>query len=78
VKPFGKTAPSLYPHGASPYSKKVLDNPSLGHLFGNRSALRTENYRLAHGQPADPSNRAIDSRAVLLRANDRLQHFWRN
>ena len=31
---------------------------------------------MAHGQPADANNRAIDSRAV--RANDRLQHFWRN
>src|SRR5271167_249022 len=38
---------------------------------------RTEEYGLSDRQPTDASDRAVDSRVVLGRTNDRLQHFWR-
>src|SRR6266446_26631 len=38
---------------------------------------RPEEYRLSDRQPADASDRAVDSSVVLVRTNDRLHHFWR-
>ena len=38
---------------------------------------RPEKYGLSDRQSADASDRAVDSRVVLVRTNDRLQHFWR-
>jgi hypothetical protein len=38
---------------------------------------RTEAYGLSDRQSTDASDRAVDSRVVLVRTNDRLQHFWR-
>ena len=38
---------------------------------------RTEEYGLSDRQSTDASDRAVDSRVVLVRTNDRLQHFWR-
>lgn len=38
---------------------------------------RTEEYGLSDRQLTDASDRAVDSRVVLVRTNDRLQHFWR-
>jgi hypothetical protein len=38
---------------------------------------RTEEYRLSDRQSTDASDRAVDSRGVLVHTNDRLQHFWR-
>jgi hypothetical protein len=58
-----------------------------GLLFGPRndprvtpkpfSRRRTEEYGLSNRQATDASDRAVDSRVVLVRTNDRLQHFWR-
>jgi hypothetical protein len=38
---------------------------------------RTEEYGLSDRQSTDASDRAVDSRVVLVRTNDRLHHFWR-
>ena len=38
---------------------------------------RTEEYGLSDRQSTDASDRAVDSRVVLVRTNDRLQHLWR-
>src|SRR5260370_22147225 len=38
---------------------------------------RTEEYGLSDRQLTDASDRAVDSRGVLVRTNDRFQHFWR-
>jgi hypothetical protein len=38
---------------------------------------RTEEYGLSDHQSTDASDRAVDSRGVLVHTNDRLQHFWR-
>lgn len=38
---------------------------------------RMEYYGLSDRQSTDASDRAVDSRGVLVHANDRLQHFWR-
>jgi hypothetical protein len=40
------------------------------------SARRIEDYGLSDRQSADASDRAVDSRGVLVRTNHRLQHFW--
>jgi len=37
---------------------------------------RTEEYGLSHRQATDASDRAVDSRVVLVRTNDRFHHFW--
>ena len=37
----------------------------------------TEEYGLSDRQSTDASDRAVDSRVVLVRTNDRFQHFWR-
>ena len=37
----------------------------------------TEEYGLSNRQSTDASDRAVDSRVVLVRTNDRLQHLWR-
>jgi hypothetical protein len=34
-------------------------------------------YRLSDRQSTDASDRAVDSRGVLVHTNNRLQHFWR-
>ena len=36
-----------------------------------------EEYALSDRQSTGASDRAVDSRGVLVRTNDRLQHFWR-
>src|SRR6266853_211420 len=38
---------------------------------------RTEEYGLSDRQSTDASDRAVNSRGVQVRTNDRLQHFWR-
>jgi hypothetical protein len=38
---------------------------------------RMEEYGLSDRQSTDASDRAVDSRVVLVRTNDRLQHLWR-
>jgi hypothetical protein len=38
---------------------------------------RTEEYGLSDRQSTDASDRAVDSRVVLIGTNDRFQHFWR-
>ena len=38
---------------------------------------RTEEYGLSDRQSTDASDRAVDSRGVLVRMNHRLHHFWR-
>jgi hypothetical protein len=37
----------------------------------------SEEYGLSDLQSTDASDRAVDSRGVLVRTNDCLQHFWR-
>src|ERR1700692_4734900 len=37
----------------------------------------TEEYSLSDRQSTYASDRAVDSRVVLVRTNDRLHHFWR-
>src|SRR5277367_4751955 len=37
----------------------------------------TDEYGLSNRQSTDPSDRAVDSRGVLMHTNHRLQHFWR-
>ena len=36
-----------------------------------------EDYGLSDGQPTAARDRAVESCVVLVRANDRLHHFWR-
>ena len=36
-----------------------------------------EDYGLSDRQSPDASDRAVDSRGVLVRTNDRFQHLWR-
>src|SRR6266404_4882212 len=43
-------------------------------LFLDCSARRTEDYGLSDRQSSDASDGAVDSRGVLVRTNDRLQH----
>ena len=43
----------------------------------NYDLRRPEKYGLSDRQSTDASDRAVDSRVVLVRTNDRLQHFWR-
>jgi hypothetical protein len=38
---------------------------------------RTQEHGLPDRQSTDASDRAVDSRVVLVRTNDCLQHFWR-
>jgi NAD(P)-dependent dehydrogenase (short-subunit alcohol dehydrogenase family) len=38
---------------------------------------RTDEHGLSDRQSTDASDRAVDSRVVLIGTNDRLQHFWR-
>jgi FMN-dependent dehydrogenase len=38
---------------------------------------RTEEYGLSDRQSTGASDRAVNSRVVLVRTNDRLHHFWR-
>src|SRR6516165_10142863 len=47
--------------------------PNLGPFLGRRS----KDDGLPNGEPARTSDRAIDSRLVLIGANDRLQDLWR-
>src|SRR6266403_3664280 len=42
-------------------------------LFLDCSAQRTEEYGLSDLQLTDASDRAVDSRGILVRTNDRLQ-----
>src|SRR5882724_1286465 len=49
-----------------------FDSPAYPLLGG-----RTEEYGLSDRQSTDASDRSVDSRVVLVRANDRLQHFRR-
>ena len=37
----------------------------------------TEEYGLSDRQSTDASDRAVDSRVVLVRTNNGLQHVWR-
>src|SRR5579862_7300894 len=38
---------------------------------------RTEEYALSERQSTDASDRAVDSRRVFVRMNDRFHYFWR-
>jgi hypothetical protein len=49
----------------------VFRSPTLPFL-----GRRIEEYGLSDGQSTDVGDRAVDSRVVLVRTNDRLQHFW--
>src|SRR5581483_9229718 len=51
---------------------------SLNHSGRYILSYRTEEYGLSDRQLAGASDRAIDSRAILVHTNDRLHHFRRN
>src|SRR5712691_3665167 len=63
--------------------EKIFKGPTLGNAvdkksmraFRDCSARRMEDYGLSDRQSTDASDRAVDSRVVLVRTNDRLQHF---
>ena len=50
----------------------VFRSPTLPFL-----GRRMEEYGLSDRQSTAASDRAVDSRVVLVRTNDRLHHFWR-
>src|SRR5476651_614821 len=50
----------------------VFRSPTF-HSLGRR----TKEYGLSDRQSTDASDRAVDSRVVLVRTNDRFHHFWR-
>jgi hypothetical protein len=50
---------------------------SIGVVFGKPNLHGLYDNGLSDRQSTDASDRAVDSRVVLVRANDRLQHFWR-
>jgi hypothetical protein len=49
----------------------VLRSPTFP-FFGRR----TEEYGLSDREPTDAGDRAVDPRVVVVRTNDRFQHFW--
>jgi hypothetical protein len=59
-------------HSAKAARTTSDESPTLP-LLGRR----TEEYRLSNRQSTDASDRAVDSRVVLVGTNDRLHHFWR-
>jgi hypothetical protein len=58
--------------GWAAYRDIVFRSPRLPFL-----GRRTEEFGLSGRQSTDASDRAVDSRIVLVRTNDRLQHFRR-
>jgi hypothetical protein len=55
--------------------QRFAEVPSLG--VASAQQIITEEYRLSDRQSTDASDRAVDSRGVLVHTNDRHQHFWR-
>ena len=58
--------------GRAAFRDIVFRSPTLPFL-----GRRMEEYGLSDRQSTDASDRAVDSRVVLVRTNDRLHHFWR-
>ena len=68
--------------GATSESKARLnlargtDGSSLGAACSTCACVSSEAYDLSDRQSTDASDRAVDSRVVLVRTNNGLQHFW--
>jgi hypothetical protein len=57
--------------------QSILNHRAFLGLFAKRvPGRRMEDYGLSDRQSTDASDRAVDSRVVLVRTNDRLQHLW--
>jgi hypothetical protein len=91
VLPMGRNAVSVSKHMVAVFDGVIQDTHATAD-FDSRFAFRdivfrsptfpfpgrrTEEYGLSDRQSTGASDRAVDSRVVLVRTNDRLQHFWR-